>query len=91
MDVLFRGNAFHTEFSKVGEIKSILPKQVNVMALTATATNSTRREICITLGMVKPLIVSRSPNKPNIYYYVSRKDDGLEIAFAPLLEEIHSN
>ena len=61
------------------------------MALTATATNSTRREVCSKLGMVKPLVVAQSPNKPNILYKVLPKDDSMEKAFAPLVEELRSN
>ena len=41
----FRGDCFRREFSRLGELRSVIPENVNVMALTATATVSTRREI----------------------------------------------
>ena len=40
----FRGDCFRREFSRLGELRSVIPENVNVMALTATATVSTRRE-----------------------------------------------
>lgn len=51
-------------------MRSLIPKTVNVMALTATATKTTRREVCKVLGMIKPSVVAVSPNKPNIKYEV---------------------
>lgn len=48
---LFRGQSFRKEFSHLGEISSIIPLNVHVMALTATATLSTRHYIMDTLSM----------------------------------------
>ena len=44
--------------------------------------------ICRTLGMSETVIVSQSPNKPNIFYSVQMKSAPLEEAFAPLVEEL---
>ena len=88
--VFYRGVSFRKEFSNIGELRSLLPS-VNMMALTATATRSTRNEICHSLGMKKPCIVSQSPNKPNIFYEVKMKEDEVESAFVSLLEEVKSN
>ena len=41
----FRGDCFRHEFSRLGELRSVIPENVNVMELTATATVTTRREI----------------------------------------------
>ena len=46
-------------------MRSIIPENVNVMALTATATKSTRHEIIKSLDMQKPVIVSVPPVKDN--------------------------
>ena len=86
-----RGETFRKEFAKLGEVRSLLPHGVHVMALTATATKTSRRDICKKLGMVNPFVLSQSPNKQNIKYSVVRKDEGIEIAFAPLLEELKTN
>jgi superfamily II DNA helicase RecQ len=40
------------------------------IALTATATSDTRKEIFEVLDMTDPFIISESPNKPNISYVV---------------------
>ena len=61
------------------------------MALTATATKTSRKDICRKLGMVNPFILSHSPNKKNIKILNRQKNEGIEIAFAPLLEELQTN
>ena len=64
----FRGDCFRREFSRLGELHSVIPENVNVMALTATATVSTRREIIKILDMQKPVIVSIPPTKDNLFF-----------------------
>ena len=59
-----------------------------MMALTATATRSTRQAVVRVLKMVHPEVVSISPNKPNIKYYVKMNVHTLEETFAPLVEEL---
>lgn len=63
-----RGEDFRKEFHKIGEVRSILPQWVNVMALTATAARPTQKAIYQRLGMVSPRVVSEPPHKPNIKY-----------------------
>lgn len=60
-----RGQHFRVEFSKLGEVRSLIPSQVNLMAMTATATMDTRRKIIGILGMTNPAVVAESPDKPN--------------------------
>lgn len=57
------------------------------MALTATATKTTRKQVCRQLGMIKPIIIAQSPNRANIKYSVRVVKD-LEETFAPLVEEV---
>lgn len=45
------GDKFRTSFSKIGELRSLLPVGVNVMALTATATMQTYCVACERLSM----------------------------------------
>lgn len=87
---IYRGDSFRVEFSNLGEIASLLPS-VNTMALTATATIATRRAICHSLGMKKPVIISQSPNKKNIFYKVTSDVSEVENAFEPLAEELLRN
>ena len=58
-----------------------------MIALTATATVSTRNKVITTLGMVDPYILAISPHKPNIAYWVSEMKP-LEVTFAPLIDEL---
>ena len=84
----YRGETFRKEFAKLGDVRSLIPESVRVMALTATATKSTRRAVIKQLKTIQPKIVSVSPNKPNIKYSVLMNTHSLEETFAPLIEEI---
>ena len=69
--VVLRGDTFRAVLSRVGEIRSLLPRGVNVMAVTATATKSVRTAVSRTLGMRNPHIVACSPCKKNLMYSAS--------------------
>lgn len=71
----------------MGEVASLLPEDTYTMALTATATRSSRQVICKVLGMKNCVVISKSPNKPNICYRVQQKPT-LEEAFGPLIAEL---
>ena len=58
------------------------------MALTATATKKTRKEICKCLGMTDPVMVVKSPEKPNLVHSVCEKHGVIEEAFIPIVEEL---
>ena len=49
-----RGKDFRKEFCSIGEVRSLIHENVQFMALTATATSSSRAEICSILGMKQP-------------------------------------
>ena len=54
--------------SHIGEIRSLLPSKVPVLALTATITKTSRVEVVRTLGLINELRIIRSPSKTNIRY-----------------------
>ena len=83
-----RGDSFRKEFSNIGEVRSLLPKGVHIMALTATATKTTREEIRKILGMNDAIIIAESPDKPNMKYSVIRNPGPIEEIFSPLIEEV---
>ena len=64
-----RGQTFRKEFTHLSELRSILSDRVHLMALTATATTTTRKYIIDNLCMQKPAIVYFPPVKDNITYY----------------------
>ncbi len=72
-----------TEFSHLGEIRSIIPEEINVMALTAMAILSTRKFIIRNLSMTNPTVAYTPPVKYNIAYYVMEKKD-IEPIFKPI-------
>lgn len=59
-----------------------------MMAVTATASPTTRKEVIRMLGMQKPFMIVRCPDKANIFYSVEEKNGGIEEGFASLVEEL---
>ena len=72
---------------RLGEVRSLLPQRVNILALTATAT----KEVCVkvgnTLGMVRPVVVALSPCKKNLCYSIGSFTTISE-TFKPLLDRL---
>ena len=63
---LFREDDFRTAYASLGELCSIVPGNVNIMALTATATLSTFEIVKERLSLQEPIVIGVSPNRPNI-------------------------
>lgn len=82
-----RGTTFRKSYLELGSIRSLIPATVRIMALTATATKTTRRAVFNILGMVSPSIVAEVPNKRNIKYFV-KTQKSLEEVFGSIAEEI---
>ena len=70
-------------------MRSILSPSVNIMALTATATKKLREEICDSLRMKTPAVVSVSPDKPNIILHVV-PFTRMETCFLPIVQQIYN-
>ena len=68
-----RGSAFRVAYSRLGDLRCLLPTDVHVLALTATVTQYSYAVIRSSLGMLQPHDVIESPNKDNIYYHVMKK------------------
>ena len=62
-------------------------ENVNVMALTATATRTTHNDVIKSLDMQSPVIVSISPMKDNVIYCVSPKAS-IPSSFGPLADRL---
>lgn len=69
------GDEFRTVFSQVGELRSLVPVGVHMMALTATATAETLRIVSNRLCMINPVIVALPPHRDNVCYQVKNKID----------------
>ena len=57
------GDNFRVAFAKIGEMRNLIPSQVNVLALTATATNEAFAIVCKRLSMPHPILIAMSPCK----------------------------
>uniref|UniRef100_A0A1X7TG19 DNA 3'-5' helicase n=1 Tax=Amphimedon queenslandica TaxID=400682 RepID=A0A1X7TG19_AMPQE len=57
------GGEYRPEFSKLGEIRSLLAKSTQAMALTATATSHLREHIMKMLSIKDVILVEVSPRK----------------------------
>ena len=68
----------------------MVPRTIPVVALTATATASTRSAIVKLLGLNPPAIVIKSPRRENIKYVVMKTEEkGIVKTFKWKLEEVH--
>ena len=86
----YRGDNFRHAYARVGEIRSITPANIHLMALTATATRHTRNDVIKKLGMKHCTIITRSPHKPNITLYVKEKGD-LSATLMPVFDDLKTN
>lgn len=80
------GEQFRTAFSEIGDLRSIIPANVNIMALTATATCETFHIVTRKLSMSDSELIALPPNHDNIFYRVHPKNN-LEELSASLSEE----
>jgi len=71
LNYMYRGDQFRVAFASLGELRSIIPSNVNIVALTATATRATLEAVTERLALRNPEIVGSSPNRPNIFLTVS--------------------
>lgn len=77
---LIRGKVFRQDYDRLGELRSILPSPIPVMALTATASCSVYETAVAVLGMHNPVLISAAPNRSNLHFHVIGKKELLDIA-----------
>lgn len=82
-----RGDTFRSTLKRIGEVRSILPHAVNVMALTATATKSLRSSVSKTIGLISPYVMAVCPCKENLIYSVM-KANNVNDSLQSLVEEL---
>lgn len=71
------GHDFRPDYLEIKTIRHLFPKAV-MLALTATATEHVRQDICTNLGMKKPKLFISSFNRENIYLEVQPKRGAME-------------
>ena len=67
---LFRGDEFRSTFAEIGSVRSLIPRSVKVLALTATATKDTLESVISRLSLQDPAIIGLPPDRINIKYIV---------------------
>lgn len=72
------GHDFRPDYLEIKAIRNLFPDAV-MLALTATATEHVRRDICQNLGMKNPKVFISSFNRENIYLEVLPKRNALEL------------
>lgn len=72
------GHDFRPDYLEIKTIRQLFPKAV-MLALTATATEHVRKDICQNLGMKNPKVFISSFNRENIYLEVLPKRKALDL------------
>ena len=68
--ILNRGDDFRKAFSEIGSLRSIIPRSVNILALTATATKETLDIVTERLSLKNPAVIGLPPDRENIKFNV---------------------
>ena len=82
---------FRRDFSRMAELRSLMPRNCNIMALTATANLATRKKVISNLEMSSCYVLAQNPNKVNIFYEVQHKPSDLMCVFRRMIEDIQKN
>lgn len=85
--------AFRKWYSSLSELRSLIPSGLPFIALTATASKKTKKEIWKVLEFASPYEVVESPDRQNIAYVSQHIDSGQEVNnyFGWLVEAVKEN
>ena len=72
---------------RIGEVRSLVPTDVPILALTATITKAGRVEVSKTLGLCNEAVVAMSPSKSNIKF-LKMPFLSIEKSFSELTEDL---
>lgn len=86
--MLHRGVQFRREFSQISEIRALMPPNTNLLALTATASLSTRKSITKSLEMTGCKVVAKIPNNLNIRFSLLPMPSSPQRILDPLIDEL---
>ena len=81
---------FRPAYSRLHELRALVPSGVPMMALTATITNVMLADIKTQLNMPDCHLVCLSPDRPNIYYEVKERTS-IEVNFHEIIQDVLHN
>lgn len=81
------GYDFRPPYLKIADIRQLLPANVPFLALTATATDRVRQDICQQLQLRKPKVFVKSFARANLSYSV-RLEESKETRIADILSKV---
>ena len=87
VNYIHRSKDFRPSFSRLAEVRSLIPAGTPCMACTATATRSVREDVISSLEMNNLVYICVSPDRPNIFYEVRKRTD-VECDFEDLLHTL---
>ena len=82
------GEVFREWYGKVSQLRSLVPTNTPVLALTATSTLTVQMRITKNLGMSACTVVKGPLDRPNIRFSVVKVSRDLKDAFGWLLHDI---
>ena len=85
-----QGYTFRDELIKLGEVRSLIPMKVPILALTATATKKVRSEVIRIIGMREPISITMNPDHPSIRYMV-HEFTSISSSFQSLVDDLMAN
>lgn len=68
-------------------LTSIFPN-IPFLAMTATATLQMKKDICFSLGLIDPLFIEESPDRPNVFFSASQRPDRGDDKLVPILKPL---
>ena len=83
----FRGEEFRTEYSRIGELRSLLPR-ASFLALTATSTQSDRKKIATMLCMKNVHEVVGSCDRENLFHSCIKAPGDIDSCFSWLVTDL---
>jgi len=84
--VYYRGKGFRSAFAEIGELRSIIPRTIPILVLSATVTQKIFSEVLERLFLTTVYLVAMTPQRSNIRYTVRP-----EVTIGELSEELSSS
>ena len=85
------GSVFRAWYGEVAQLRSLLPRGVPFVALTATSTTLVRRIIMDQLLMEDVALIETSPERVNIRYAIVKASRDLQLSFQWLIDRLKTD